>query len=352
MKKLISIIFILLSFTIFSACEANLQSRDSANVKLGVIETTGYKSKSYIHFYDEDLNFLYKEEINYASLSEPFDRPICENGEVYIIPKGEFEKRKETYILNYNINSNEYKLYDTQITSMNRLAVSNEYIFGVNCINGNSNIVRCLKSDPSEIITVEFKNIYIAELFVQNEKVYAIMHNEDAKIIFAELSINTLETIGQYDITSYGSPCTLLDYKEKIYFANQYEEEAFGTLSSKLTVFDKNKKVFEQIELNEYSPNNLIINNDLLFISHYDRVQNQGNQITVINLDTGAMEAYKFKHPIKQISADDKYIYILGESCIYKYIFNNEQFQQINHTEINADKSNTFYYITSFFVNN
>lgn len=45
------------------------------------------------------MKFLYKEEIDYASLSEPFDRPFCENGEVYIIPKGKFEKGKKLIFL-------------------------------------------------------------------------------------------------------------------------------------------------------------------------------------------------------------------------------------------------------------
>lgn len=351
MRKLISVILVLLVLVTFSACDSNSQPEDAVNVKLGVIETTGYKNKSYLHFFDEDLNFLYKEEVDYASLSEPFDNPICEDGEVYIIPKGEFEKREETYILKYNIESNEYKLYDTQINSMNRLAVSKEFLFGVNCINGNSNLVRCSKEDLTNVTTKEFKHVYIAEMFVLNEKLYVIIHDEEAKIIFAELSIETLEVVEQYDITSYGSPCDLIEYENKIYFSNQYEDETLGIPSSCLTVFDIEKKTFDQIKLTQCSTNNLIIENGLLFVSHFDRVQNQGNKVSVVNLDTGNINTYELNHQVKQISAMNEYFYILGDNCMYKYNYDGHQFIQIKNMDIPVNKSKTFYYISSFFIN-
>lgn len=352
MKNVTStILLFLLVLTVFSACNSNPQPEDTANVKLGIIETTGYKDKSYIHFFDKDLKFLYKEEIDYASLSEPFDRPFCENGEVYVIPKGKFEKREETYILKYNIKSDEYKLYNTYISSMNRLTVSHEFLFGANCINGNSTLVRCSKEFSNDILTNEFEDIYIAEMFVLNEKLYVIMHTQDAKIIFAELSIETLNIVEQYDITSYGSPCNLIDYEGKIYFSNQYEDETLGTLSSSITVFDVNKKTFKSIELNEFSPNNLVVKDGKLFISHYDRVQNQGNKISVVDINSNVVETYEFDHPIKQIEIADEYYYILGDNCMYKYSYGNSQFKIINKMDVSVDNSGTFYYIASFFVN-
>lgn len=350
-KLLLSIILVLLVLTTFSSCKSDSQTEDANNVAIGIIETTGYKSKSYIHFFDKDLKFLYKKVFNYASLSEPFDRPICENGEVYIIPKGEFEKREETYILKYSIKSDEYELYDTHIPSMNRLAISKDFIFGVNCINGTSNLVRCSRKSSDNITAKELKNIYVAEMFVIQEKLYVIMHTEDAKIIFAELSIETLEILEQYDITPYGSPCNLIEYEGKIYFSNQYEDETLGTPSSSLTVFDIDKKVFEQIELDTYSPNNLIVKNGQLFISHYDRVQNQGNKISVVDINSNIVEIYNFNHPIKQISIADEYFYILGDNSIYQYSYEDAQFKLINKMDISVDNSDTFYYITSFFIN-
>lgn len=51
MKNVTSIILIfMLVLTVFSACDSNSKPEEAVNVKLGVIETTGYKDKSYIHF--------------------------------------------------------------------------------------------------------------------------------------------------------------------------------------------------------------------------------------------------------------------------------------------------------------
>ena len=72
------IISILLSITIvltFAGCgNKDIPNNKSVQkAEIGIIETTGYKNKSYIHFYDSNLNFLYKEENNYASLSDSWD---------------------------------------------------------------------------------------------------------------------------------------------------------------------------------------------------------------------------------------------------------------------------------------
>ena len=51
MKNVTStILLFLLVLTVFSASNSNPQPEDTANIKLGVIETTGCKNKSYIHF--------------------------------------------------------------------------------------------------------------------------------------------------------------------------------------------------------------------------------------------------------------------------------------------------------------
>ena len=46
-------------------------------------------------------------------------------------------------------------------------------------------------------------------------------------------------------------------------------------------MFDKSTKSFTQIDTSEYSPNNMLVMKGLLFTSHYDRVQDSGNKISV-----------------------------------------------------------------------
>ena len=95
----------------------------------------------------------------------------------------------------------------------------------------------------------------------------------------------------------------------------------------------------------------MVINDEQLFISHYDRVQNQGNKISVVDLKSNVVETYDFEHPVKQISIADEFFYVLGDNSIYKYSYEDSQFKQIKKMDISVDNSDTFYYITSFFIN-
>lgn len=57
-----------------------------------------------------------------------------------------------------------------------------------------------------------------------------------------------------------------------------------------LTVFNEKDKLFSQIELSENIPNDILKYNDLLIISHYDRVQAEGGKITLYNLSKNRIE--------------------------------------------------------------
>lgn len=81
--------------SLLTSCSLSTVKNNTANsaldYKLGVIETTGYRNQSFIHFFDENLVFQKKEMNNYSSMSEPFDCPIYENGFLFSIPKVNLE---------------------------------------------------------------------------------------------------------------------------------------------------------------------------------------------------------------------------------------------------------------------
>lgn len=150
--KLYGVLLFSLIIVPFAGCKGNdvLNNDIRQKATVGVIETTGYKNKSYIHFYDSDLNFLYKEENDYASLSESWADPICKNRILFSIPKETFENQDEKCIVGYNIDADEYQEYDMDLYSMNELAVSKDYIFGVNTLNTISTISRCTIDQTNE----------------------------------------------------------------------------------------------------------------------------------------------------------------------------------------------------------
>lgn len=355
MKKFFSCLILLIILINLSACIPSTKKHIASDtkIKLGIIETTGYKNQSYIHFFDENLNFLYREENQYASLSEPFDYPIFKNGDLFTIPKGEFEKRKETCILKYDIQADTYKEFDVGLRSMNRLAVSENYVFGVNTINGISTIARCsINSSSPNLYSKTFTGIYIQEIVVLEDELYAILSSDEQELYLAKFSKDSLEVLEKYDISQYGSPCNLVEFEGKIYISNQYRDALTAELSSLITIFDKNTKTFSQIDLQENSPNNLLVMQDALFVSHFDRVQAQGNKVSIINLRTNGCETHTLNHPVKQIATDGNYLYVLGDKIIYKYVYKNEGLIEVNHKEMTKNSSQTFFYVTSFFLCN
>lgn len=336
----------------FFGCTAPKDKHISDAIKIGVIETTGYKHKSYLHFYDENLNALYIEENNYASLSEPFDSPIFQDGYMYSIPKGDFDRRAEKCILQYDCKNDMYKEFDVGLRSMNSLAVSSDYLFGVNTINTSSTLVRCtIKS--GETLSAQFPFFYLRKIAVCGEKLYAIANDigrDTHNVFFMELSLETLEIIEKYDITQYGSSCELVEHNNKLYISTQYSDVTVGIPSTTITVFDLETKTFDNIDTGVNTPNNMCLDGDLMFVSHYEQVNGRGNSITTIDLNSGSKKNHAFDHIVQQIALSNDFIYILGEDELYQYRYENEGFVLINRTKIEKSKSRTYFYITSFFV--
>lgn len=349
MKKFLSCLSVIVVLAlVLCSCSGLKNNKDINKVKIGVIETTGYKDKSYIHFFDDDLNFLFKEKNNYSSLSEPFDSPVCIDGIMYAVPKGKFKTRSEQCLLSYDIKTDTYKEYDVGLNSINSFVVTKDNIYCVNSNGLSSTIVKC-NINTSECISENLPGS-ISKIIDVDNSLFAILKNENKGVFLAEISKDKLNIVNQYDITQYGDASNLIEFDNKIYISNQYLDSVSGVPSTSVTVFNRNDNSFSQIDTKEESPNNLVILNNLLFVSHYDSVQTKGNKISVIDSKTQKCTSYEFKDVVKQIVADNNYIYVLGDYCIYKYEFKDNQFTEIAHQEIDGDKSDTYFYVTSFFV--
>lgn len=347
------VIFTLIS-ALFAACSANqtkLGNR-SDEIAVGVIETTGYKNKSYLHFYDENLNFLYKEENKYSSLSEPFDAPQYQNGKLYTIPKGKFEVRNEHCILEYDIASNQYREYNTGLRAMKRLVVTQKYLFGVNTIDGVSTISRCEIGTDNEI-SVRFTGKDIVEMKVLDGALFVIWNDIKASTVhFIKLSVDDLTELENYDITAFGSPADLVKHEDNIYMSYQYSDDVLGIVSDKITVFSCTAKTFSQITLKENSPNDMIIHQDTIMVSHYDRVQGEGNKLSFYNLTTAQSEVIELTHSVKEMLSDGEFLYILGDHELFKYAINENSLTKLCAKPIQPSEKKTFFYINSFFVCN
>lgn len=373
MKKTVFAILLILTvvFT-FSTCSAPVPEAEKVEqVKLGVIETTGYKNKSYFHFFDENLNYLYKETNKYAALSEPFDSPIFEDGNLYTSCKGKYKKffgDTEDFVLKYNLETGNYTALANNKNLIGHTAVSDGRVYTcfANTITGNPKtgqgqvaagfnaMLSCVTFLDDELYVVasgSSGNQTLPTSASQPQRqVNSGSDSGNESIQLMKMSPDTLEVLERYDITQYGLPCKLFRYNDKIYISNQYTDDTTGTPSTMLTVFDYETKTFSQIDTGEASPNNLFVMNDLLFISHFSPVTNIGNKISVYNLKTNEIKTYEMGDIVKQIATDGTYIYMLGESTVYKYEYTEDGFSKLTSRGIEVDESQTYFYISSFFV--
>lgn len=353
-KIFISALLVIICILTINGCQENDTQNNQTiqKAEIGVIETTGYKNKSYIHFFDSDLNFLYKEENNYASLSDSWDDAICRNYILFSIPKGIFGKQDEKCIVEYNIKTDKYEEYDMNLYSMNELAASNNYIFGVNTINSISTISRKTigQSEKAPLIK-EFPDEYIFEMIVLDENLYYFSSSvKDDSIHFKHLSIDNLSILEDFDITEYGSPADMLQVGTDIYFTNQYTGTDSEIPSKMITVFDSKKKTFSQIELSENSPNDILKYNDLLIVSHYDRVQAAGNKITIYSLSNNRIErVIDLNHDAVQCIINDNFLYVLGHESVSKFLIEDNDLKEINTSRVDMKNGKTYFYLSSLF---
>ncbi|HPZ01039.1 MAG TPA: hypothetical protein PLS28_06185, partial [Clostridiales bacterium] len=295
---------------------------------MGVIETTGYKKKSYIHFFDEDLQFLYKKEFRLASLSEYWDTPQCREGAVYAIPKGLFGKREETCILKYNVKEDRHEKLDLGLWNMNSFAFSKTHVFGVNTVNFASTIARrSLGNKKEEVFSKSFPGLYIYDLEVLDGNLYALF-TEDEKSYFGKVSMETLEFLEKYDVTPYGAPHSMIFAGDKIYLTNQYANFD-GKPSTVLTVFYPETKTVYTVDLKTKYPDHLVAVEDLLFVSHNRCVSCKGNQVTVLNLSDETFQTLSVPHLTMQIAWADSFLYILSELEVYKYEYKDDRLTRV-----------------------
>lgn len=350
----IILIFICVLFVGLTGCSNDnmINYEIAEKAKIGVIETTGYKNKSYIHFYDENLSFLYKKENNYASLSESWDDPICQKRILYSIPRGLFAKQDEKSIVAYSIDNDVSKEYDTGLPSMNELAVSKNYLFGVNTINTVSTISRNTIGETNyKPFTKQFPNEYIFELKVIEENLYCFSSSiENDTIHFKHISIDDLTVLEDYDITEYGSPAEMLKVGQYIYFTNQYTNNISAEPSTKITVFDTQQKHFSQIALQECSSDDILCYDNLLIISHYDRVQAIGNKITIYNIEDSTESVFEVKHDVVQCVLNEDSLYVLGKNAVTKYRIKDGNLIEVNTIQVDMKSGDTYFYLSSIFV--
>ena len=353
------IVIILTGISIFFLIHSNKhKSEESFNndFKLGVIETTEQDNESYITFYDEELNRGAVKEIKLGSMGSSFDLPKTFNKYMYVIPQGLGNKKDLTVIIEYNMETGEYKTYDIKQPCMNSFCVNEKSIYTVNTFNYNS-IISWYDKSSENIKTISKEDVYIGRIDLYDDMLYAfgmLKDGDGLKSYLYLIDTSSFKITDTIDITESGIS---QEYSTKvgddIYFTSQTEKADMAEQPSNiLTKFNIKDKTITNIDLQEEYPFQIIKYKNKLIISHYDLVQGQGNKITIYNPKTGEQQGVTLENNLSQIFIEDDKIYSRDSDYLYVYAIKDTHFELINKVDIHTKKnSNNFFYLSGFFVN-
>ncbi len=361
MKVVKTYIFLIISLTmiLLSSChhrKENVIYDD--NFFLGVIETTGQENKSFLTFYDEELNKKSSIEMDYGSMGSYFDLPKVFENSLYVIPKGLGNLKEMTSVLKFDFKTGEHSLYDIGEPNMNSFCVDNNFIYTVNTLNGNSIISRFDKKTHS-IEKLKLNKTFIGKLDIYNGILYGFgfRDTDDLGMESSLYIINpdTLSIVEEIDITKHGQDQlgSLLN-GDTMYFTNSLKYVAGNgeVKAATLSELNINDNSITSIELEEYYPFQVLEYEGKLFISHFNLVLGEGNKLTIYDpLLNETITTLSFDHNVAQIEIKDNNIYISDGKDLYAYKIVDTSLELVKVVDISTKETEeSYFYVSGFFI--
>lgn len=323
-----------------------------------VIETTSQNNKSYISFYNKNLQKVTESEIKYGSMGSCYDLPKIYKDSMYVIPKGIGNSKELKIIFRYDLKTGKTMTYNLDEQNMNSFCVNDNFLFGVSTWNNNSNISRLdLKSNKINKLT--FENEYVCKMDLYGDMLYAFSTSKSKSSIKTYLyviDINNFKVVNKFDISSCGiNQFYTCKVSDDIYFTsnnNVSSDMKSETPSTTLTKYNIKDKSFTGITLNNENPFQIIQYKRKLIISHFDPVQLRGDSITVYDLDTKEQKIVTLKNELYQISIKGDKLYSTdGLNKMYTYRINEDySFDLLNAQSIKTSRNDgNYYYNGGFF---
>ena len=317
-----------------------------------VIKTTGQKNKSFITYYDANMNEVYTQKLNYGGMTDNFELPIVQNRVVYMSPEGLATEADLCRTLGLDLKTGEVKEYrynDEQI-GITSTTVNSKATYVCSNLNGVSWLARSDKENK-KIIDRSFKENLLWSVIADEDNIYGFANNDDDQLYIYEFNADTLETINKKNLKITGDMDSSMIYKGNIYFNVAVEGEENGDKFGKYNI---KSKTISWIEIPGEMPiSDIFEYKDKIYVIHNDSVISEGNDITIFDPATGEQELIKFEHPVVQVEIKNDIIYTIDDTTLYKYELKGNKVKLIDSKEVYARDGNSliFYYLGSFFLN-
>lgn len=350
MRKIIYIIGVIGVIFFMNACantkEEDFRASSVEQTKIGLVETTAMNYSSTIHWYDKELNKISEKNMKYAMLGSSFHNPVYHDNEVYMIPQGLGNRKDTKKVISIDKKNLKIKEFSLKNIALNDVAVSNDYIYTINTLNGNTHICRLNKNNKAlnEII---LKDEYVSGITAVKGKIYAFsadMVAESAKF-YLYIYNEELELLYKEDITQYGTSQYKFMNDENYLYTGVIltKEDRPASIILKISI-DTNE--IEAIDIGEDFPNDILQYKDKIIITNHDLVTYEGAKITILDKNTKKVETVDLNTKTEHSGIIENMLVIANQEKISLYDIENN-FKLINEVKVDKGKDS---YISNIII--
>ncbi|NLM05318.1 MAG: hypothetical protein GX219_00130 [Tissierellia bacterium] len=326
-----------LTVALFLLTSCNTSSHQKGDEVFGVITTMGNKAKSYIDYYDKNLELVITESLKYAELGGITTAPVYVEDSIFILPRGNYYEGYDNKVLEINKKTFDIETYEFKNYAFMSLAADEGKIYTV-MTEGPSPLARieALDRKNGELKEVSLKGL--ANYMYSTGKKLFVFYNTysaDEPMSFVDIYTSELDLIETINLNQYGSYQNnglLLD--EFLYIPTPRKlNDDESNLVLKININDFK---IECIELNESLPFEILHYKNSLLISHYDYTnQNQENsKLTILNLETGEQIVKNLDRIAEKIEVYEDSLYVFNQEKITKYDL-SDNLKKIKEVDIN-----------------
>jgi len=328
MKKLIALfVTVILCFSGCKKAETKLAVDEAEFTKdffAGVIVTTGQKEKSYICYYDKELELLNTQELSYGMVGDTFTDVTVKDGTLYATAQGLDQKKNTGLLLGVNLEDGKVDTFPHNLVGPAAHVEDEKFLYVCNNLNFISNIVQIDKtSGEQKKVEVDVHNITNLVSYQNQLYAFGMDYEEDGTIssyiLIFDDSLNLKKKI---DITEDGnSSYQAIIVDEKLYFSLITTSQ--NEPSNKIGVLDLTNLEVSMIELDNTYPFDMVCKDSKIYISHYPFGEQTG-RITVLDLAAGEQIVYELEHPVMQMAIKDNMLIMPVDNMIYMYEIDGE----------------------------
>ncbi|MCR2044017.1 hypothetical protein [Anaerosalibacter massiliensis] len=339
MKKFVYITIIIgVLFTINGCGHKVYNSKvlESKEIEIGVVETTASEYKSIIHWYDGDLNKVSEQKLSYAMLGSAFHNPVYYDNEIYMIPQGLGNKKDSKKVISFNKKDLSIKEFSFNNIALNDVAVSGDYIYTINTLNGDTHICRLNKTNNT-VKELIIEKEYISGFTAVKGKIYAFSSNLSTSLpkFYLYIYDENLELLDKKDITQYGtSQYKFMNDDDYLYAGVMMtKEEKPSSIILKISL-DTNE--IETIDTNQEVPNDILQYKNKIIVTNHDLVINQGTKMTILDKNNEDSEVIDLNNKTEFAGIIGNMLVITNQEKVSLYDIEKD-FKLIKETNIEKD---------------